>query len=171
MIGGLYETNVTRRLVSSSNAYLMDDITWCVTRAGKIPKWQNISNMFGVVLWTFFAIFFVLMSIVTYFYIRRLKKTGKNFAWAMMNTLSIMINNSSYLDDKHISLRLFLALALFYGVHVNLVYQSAMTDSLTNPIFEEQISDIKTAVAKKFTFKGHITLKTFLNKDDEVNIT
>lgn len=47
MIGGLFENNISRKLVSSSIPYYQDDITWVVATAGLAPKWLNVFIIFN----------------------------------------------------------------------------------------------------------------------------
>lgn len=47
MIGGLYENQVSRKILSSSIPFYQDDITWCVAKAGLAPKWMNVFIIFN----------------------------------------------------------------------------------------------------------------------------
>lgn len=47
MIGGLYENQVSRKVLSSSIPFYQDDITWCVAKAGLAPKWMNVFIIFN----------------------------------------------------------------------------------------------------------------------------
>jgi hypothetical protein len=47
MVGGLYENQISRKLLSSSIPYYQDDITWCVAKAGLAPKWMNVFVIFN----------------------------------------------------------------------------------------------------------------------------
>lgn len=51
MIGGLYDNEVSRKLLSTTIPYDSDEMTWCVQKAGLRPNWMNVFAIFDIMLW------------------------------------------------------------------------------------------------------------------------
>lgn len=170
MIGGLFENHVSREHLSSTLPYYMDDLTWCVARADFAPKWMNIFYIFDIITWTIIIVVFILMGFILYIFARQHRKNDDRIVWSILNSFSLTINNFDYLQSNNFLYRLFIMVALFYGIHIGVAYRSALINMLTSPRYEPQVANIQTAVANNFTFKGNVNVLLFFDKEDNVSV-
>lgn len=168
MIGGLFENAISRHLLSSTLPYYLDDITWCVARANFAPKWMNIFFIFSTVVWILVIVIFLLMGLILYAFARRHRKSEEKLVWSILNAFSVTVNNFDYLQSGNFLFRFFMAISLFYGIHISAAYRSSLIKMLTSPRYETQVADIKAAAANGFQFKGNINVLMLLEKNDTV---
>jgi hypothetical protein len=170
MIGGLYENSVSRKYLSTTLPYYIDDMTWCVGRSNLSPKWKNVFIIFDSSIWILIISIFMLMALIFYYYAKKVRKDQEHLLWSILNALSLTINNFDYLQSRNPLKRIFIAISLFYGIHIGVAYRSSLINVLTSPRYEPQTEDLQTAIANNFSFTGNINILEFLDKSDEVDI-
>jgi hypothetical protein len=153
MIGGLYDNDVSRKLLSTTIPFDSDEITWCVARSGLAPNWMNVFAIFKASLWLNVIIFLFLCSIVLFFFIKNEKVRRDNFMWSFLITLCFSIGVYGHYEPKKGTLRIYVGCLLFYGIHFSSAYHSFLLSVLTTPRFDHQTSTVSEGeIVKLFIF-------------------
>ena len=168
MIGGLYENEVSRKLLSASIPYHQDDLTWCITKAGFAPTWLNVFVIFNKFTWLAIAFSMVITSITLWIFVLKENKYKENLVWASLVTLSLSTFQYGHYWPKKFYIKIFMATLIFYGLHINTAYHSYLISVLTRPRYETQISTVESGIKAGLEFNIGENMLIFLNKKDSV---
>lgn len=165
----MYENKISRQLLSTSVPYFQDDITWCVATSTLAPTWLNVFVIFDSKIWITTFIVLCLTTAVLHYYTKLEDKPHDNVLWTFLQALRFTLAQSTTYFPEKLFIKLFLTAFLFYGLHISAAYSSSLIKVLTRPVYEDQISDIQSAIENKMTFMGGDNVFTFFEKDDEVS--
>ncbi|XP_062546287.1 uncharacterized protein LOC134212439 [Armigeres subalbatus] len=169
MIGGLYENPISRKLLSSTIPYYQDDLTWCVPPARLAPKWPNVFIIFNIWIWMLaIGIIFVSAGVIAGFNFFE-EGYPENYSWMLVQSLALSLGLSATYWPQRLSIRLFLLVYMFYGMHWDVAHHSFLITVMTRPRFEKQISTAEAAIEKAFSFVGPENTLVFFDKPDHVS--
>lgn len=168
MIGGLYDNEVSRKLLSTTIPYDSDEITWCVATANLAPNWMNVFAIFDIMLWFYAILCMLICTIVLSVLVRIEKERRENFFWAMMITLCYSIGVYGHYDPKKGFVQFYVAFLLLYGMHFSAAYHSFLLSVLTTPRYEHQVANIFEAVAGDYALTGGENLKAVFERSDKL---
>lgn len=169
MVGGFHENTVSRQVLSSSVPYYQDDLTWCVAPAGLASNITNVFGIFNLLTWfvTIFGIILTGLCILAYSRMEE-KQNSENVTWSIMMALSFTLSQSSHFFPNRLTVKLFLLVVIFYGMHFNVAYHSFLITVLTRPRYESQIATTDTAVQAGLAFSGNEdTFEYFTRKGND----
>lgn len=167
MVGGLDEDPNTRRMLSASIPYYQDDLTWCVQKAGLIPKWLNIFALFTLEIW----IIIIALVFLTAYIFKRFALWDNypaNLFWANLGTLSLTMALSFSYTPQRSSFRIFFISFLAYGMILATSYQSFLISVLTRPRYQHQVQSIEHAIRNEYKLAGGVAALSHYTKNDEV---
>ncbi|KXJ82458.1 hypothetical protein RP20_CCG013679 [Aedes albopictus] len=169
MIGGLYENPISRKLLSTTIPYYQDDMTWCVPPARLAPKWPNVFIIFNIWIWMLaIGIIFVCAGIIAGFNTFE-QGYPENYTWMLVQSLALSLGLSATYWPQRLSIRLFLLVYMFYGMHWDVAHHSFLITVMTRPRFEKQISTAEAAIERSFKFLGPENSLVFFDKPDSVS--
>ncbi|CRK87351.1 CLUMA_CG001153, isoform A, partial [Clunio marinus] len=163
MLGGLYENPISRKLVSPSIPYYQDDITWCVAKAKFAQTWLNVFIIFNLTTWFIIIFTLVASSVFLYAIAYFTKQTKENFTWVFLITVTLSTGQYGHYWPNRSSIRFFLIILYFYGLHINTAYHSSLINVLTNPRYEDQIKTMEMAIEAGLTFEVNVNTMEFFN--------
>lgn len=169
MIGGLYDNEVSRKLLSSTIPYDSDEMTWCVARSGFAPNWMNVFAIFDIMLWIYAIICVFLCAIILFVFVKIENDRKENFPWSLMVILCYSIGVYGHYDPRKGFIRFYIGFLLLYGMHFSAAYHSFLLSVLTTPRFEHQVATIQEAIAEDYQFTGGENLKAFFETSDKVS--
>lgn len=171
MIGGLFENNVSREILSSSIPYMDDELTWCVPPAKNAPTWMNAFGVFDIMTWMIALVLVFLTGLMLYGLMAAENKRNENYMWCTLVAMCVSINVPAPYKPTTGYIRVFLASFFLYGVHFNAGYQSYLVSVLTRPRFEKQVDNVRNAIDEGFTFTGGENTLSLFRSDDSVSFT
>lgn len=134
MIGGLYDNEVSRKLLSTTIPYDSDEMTWCVARSGLAATWMNVFAIFDIMLWTYAVICVFLCTVILFVFIKIEGDRKENFAWSLMVILCFSIGVYGHYDPRRGFLRFYIGFLLLYGMHFSGKFYSAFSRCLKSEI-------------------------------------
>lgn len=168
MIGGLYDNEVSRKLLSTTIPYDSDEMTWCVPTSGLAPNWMNVFAIFDIMLW-FYAIVCMAMCTLIFFVSVKIENDRReNILWSLMITLCYSIGIPGHYNPRRLFIRFYIAFLLLYGMHFSAAYHSFLLSVLTTPRYEHQVATIHEAIAGDYQFTGGENLKAVFEGSDRV---
>ncbi len=167
-VGGLYENPISRRLLSPSIPFFQDDLTFCVAKAKLAPTIWNVFVIFDSTMWLTTSFILFLTTIVIHFYVKFEDVYRDNIFWSFLIALRFTITQYAHYSPRKFFIKIFIALFLFYGMHINAAYSSSLIQVLTRPVYEDQIQNVRDAINSNFQFKGGENTLVFFEKDDKV---
>ena len=170
MIGGLYDNEVSRKLLSTTIPYDGDEITWCVARSGLAATWMNVFAIFNIELWIYAIVCVFLCAIIQLIFMHIGNERKENFFWSLMITLCFSIGIYGHFNPRKGFLRFYTGFLMLYGMHFAAAYHSFLLSVLTTPRFEHQIATIHEAIAEKYYFKGGENLKVVFETSDTTSM-
>ncbi|CAG9806298.1 unnamed protein product [Chironomus riparius] len=169
MIGGLFENQISRNLLSSSIPYYQDDITWCVSKAGLQPKWLNVFIIFNYKTWIALILTLFITSAVLFIFVRIEGNYRENYAWAFLIMFSVSTGQYAHYQPIRFGLKIFFVGFFFFGLHISTAYHSYLINVLTNPRYLTQIDSLTDAMKTNMTFKAAENAKEFFQKNDSTS--
>ncbi|KAG5670574.1 hypothetical protein PVAND_000827 [Polypedilum vanderplanki] len=166
MIGGLYETQISRQLLSASIPYYQDDITWCVAPAGLAPKWLNVFIIFNFTTWIGLILTILITSIFLYYFVKYEGKYHENYTWSFLIMFSLSTSQYAHYNPIKSGIKIFLASFFFFGLHISTAYHSYLINVLTNPRYTKQIDSVDEAITFGMKFKAAENARDFFMKND-----
>lgn len=169
MVGGFYENAVSRKLLSSSIPYYQDELTWCVPPAKLASSLTNAFGIFNIFIWIIVIATLIVSGLILLRFARFERHNGsENVSWSMMTSLAFTLSQAAHFFPERAPVKIFLALLMFYGFHLNTAYHSFLITVMTKPKFEPQVSDVWTAVHNHYNFYGNEeTLAYFVRKGND----
>ncbi|KAL7026414.1 hypothetical protein ACKWTF_013904 [Chironomus riparius] len=168
MIGGLFENQISRKLLSSSIPYYQDDITWCVSKAGLQPIWLNVFIIFNYKTWIALILTLFITSAVLFIFVRIEGNYRENYAWAFLIMFSVSTGQYAHYQPIRFGLKIFFVGFFFFGLHISTAYHSYLINVLTNPRYLTQIDSLTDAMKTNMTFKAAENAKEFFQKNDSI---
>lgn len=168
MIGGLYDNEVSRRLLSTTIPYDGDEMTWCVIKSGLAPNWMNVFIIFNLELWIIaITTIFISGAVLNYFVFSQ-NERRENIVWSTIVVLCYSIGIYGPYDPRKMAIRLYVGALCFYGMHFQAAYQSFLLSVLTRPRYDVQVSNIHMAIKDDYRFTGGENLKALfeVSSDD-----
>ncbi|CRK87905.1 CLUMA_CG001692, isoform A [Clunio marinus] len=166
MIGGLYDNEVSRKLLSTTIPYDSDEITWCVQRSGLAPNWTNSFAIFDIMLWIYAIICMFVCAVFLYISVKIEKDRKENFMWAVIITLCYSIGIYGHYEPKRGFIRYYVGFLLLYGLHFSAAYHSFLLSVLTTPRYSPQTSTIDEAIDAEYHFTGGENLKAVFERTE-----
>lgn len=154
MIGGLYDNEVSRKLLSTTIPYDSDEMTWCVQRSGLAPNWMNVFVVFDVMLWMWAIICMIVCAILLFICVQLENGKRQNFVWAFLTTVCFSIGVYGHYEPRRGFVRVYVGGLLLYGMHFAAAYTSLLLSVLTTPRFERQVANIHEAINVGYQFTG-----------------
>ncbi|KAL7026419.1 hypothetical protein ACKWTF_013905 [Chironomus riparius] len=164
MIGGLYDNDVSRKLLSTTIPYLGDEMTWCVRKSELAPNWMNIFIIFDVMMWIYVWLTILLATIFMYNFVRIENRRNENIFWSFVITLCLGFGICAHYEPRRGFLRFFIACMLFFGLNFAAAYQSFLLSVLTTPRYDHQVATIHEAIHGHYKFTGAENLKARFNE-------
>lgn len=165
MMGSL-QTNETLKLASTTAHYASDSLRWYCPAPLKIPSWKILLVIFNNQLWI--IIISTSIAMIGFCYILDHKK-HLNRLWFYFTHIFLihLANARQQTPGISESLKLFLAVASFYGIIVSYAYQGEIISILSTSIFESTPLTLSEVIkTKKFGF-GWINSSEFLLKNPD----
>lgn len=169
MIGGLYDNEVSRKLLTTTIPYDGDEITWCVARSGLAATWMNVFAIFDIMLWVYAIICVFFCTVVLYVFMKIGHEREENILWALMVILCFSIGVYGHYNPRKGFIRFYTGFLMLYGMHFAAAYHSFLLSVLTTPRFEHQVGTIQEAIAGKYHFTGGENLKAVFETSDKVS--
>lgn len=166
MIGGLYDNEVSRKLLSTTIPYDSDEMTWCVARSGLAPNWMNVFAIFDIMLWIYAIICIFICAILLFVCIKIEDDRKENFAWSLMIITCYSIGIYGHYDPRRGFIRFYIGFLLLYGMHFAAAYHSFLLSVLTTPRFQHQVDNVIEAINEEYSFTGGENLKSIFEADD-----
>lgn len=167
MIGGLGETELTRKKLSSSIPYYTDDLTWCIAKAGLAPTWLNVFKIFDVSTWIVIAVMLLLTTIVLHKF-KKSDRNHENLGWSFLITLSMTISNPGHYQPNKFFIKIFFMTLAIYGMNFGAAYHSILISVLTSPRYDKQISSLNEILNNNFKISGGHHILTYFKENNEV---
>lgn len=167
MIGGLYDNEVSRKLLSTTIPYDSDEITWCVARSGLAPNWMNVFAIFDIMLWSYAILTMLTCSVILLICVKVEKDRKETFSWSVLISLCYCMGIPGFYSPRKSFARIYVGCLLLYGMHFSAAYHSFLLSVLTTPRFEHQTATIHEAIDSDFSFTGGENLKTFFERSDQ----
>lgn len=167
MIGGLGETELTRKKLSSSIPYYTDDLTWCIAKAGLAPTWLNVFKIFDVSTWIVVAVMLLLTTIILHRF-KKSDKNNENLGWSFLITLSMTISTPGHYKPNKFFIKIFFMTLAIYGMNFGAAYHSILISVLTSPRYDKQISSLDEIINNNFKISGGHHILTYFKENDEV---
>lgn len=159
MIGGQYDNEVSRKLLTTTIPYDSDEMTWCVPTSGLAPNWMNVFAIFDIMLWFYAIVCMALCTVILYVCIVIENDRKENILWALMITLCYSIGIPGHYNPRRQFIRFYAGFVLLYGMHFAAAYHSFLLSVLTTPRFEHQVATLHEAIADDYQFTGGENLK------------
>jgi hypothetical protein len=169
MIGGLYDNDVSRKLLSTTIPYDSDEMTWCVARSGLAPNWMNVFAIFDIMLWTYAVICLGICAVVLSVCVYIENDRKENFLWSFMVVLCYSIGIYGHYEPRRGFIRFYVGAVLLYGMHFAAAYHSFLLSVLTTPRYEHQVANIREAIKGEYHFTGGENLKAMFERPDWVS--
>ncbi|CRK87864.1 CLUMA_CG001651, isoform A [Clunio marinus] len=169
MIGGLYDNEISRKLLSTTIPYDSDEITWCVQRSGLAPNWMNVFAIFDIMLWIYAIICIFGCSLFLFISVKIENDRKENFLWALMIIMCYSIGIYGHYDPRRGFIRYYIAFLCFYGMHFSAAYHSFLLSVLTTPRYSHQTATIHEAIDAEYHFTGGENLKAVFERPDKAS--
>lgn len=172
LIGGLYKDSAVSHIISSTEPYVTDDQTWCVSRAQLSPNWENILEIFTHSLWVAILCIFLFITITIYlFEYDSQTQNRKNIYWALLRALTISIGLVPNFWPSRFAVRIIFFLFIVYGMVINMAFNCYLISTLTRQTFQKQISTVNETIAQQFTYLGGKSVfDLLLQREDRVKL-
>jgi hypothetical protein len=168
LIGGLYETPVSRQLLSSTTPYFSDDLTFCVAQSGFRPTWLNVFAIFKYYIWMATLLTILISSYVLFIFTRVEAERHDNYLFALLITLSLTMGITGNYSPRRSITKIFMVSVIFFGIIFSASYQSFLLSVLTNPRRATQVSTVEMAIDEGYTFTGPDNIREFFESGGDI---
>lgn len=166
LIGGMDEDQQTQNMVWISQAYMQDDMTWCVATARPQDLWRNIFQIYTPLAWSAIAVVIFMVAIIVY-HLLRTENRCNNFVWAFMVSIATILGHSISYKPSKLSIRVVVICLFMYGMIIRTSFSALLISFLTQPILKYQIDDLYEAIEAGFKFAGGNNAFSHLGDPDD----
>lgn len=140
--------------------YYFENMVWVAPIALPIPKWLNIFVIFNYQVWlvcfAYFLLTAILLGLIAKF-TQKERKRYKKWGVDLLVSFGLLLWSSAPKQPGTMMVRaVFISLA-FYSLVLGAVYQSALINFLTNPVYEHQLSNIDEILESEASETGIIS--------------
>lgn len=152
--------------------YHFEYLRWVVPKADPAPRWKCLFAIFNQKLWIACVTVFFTSSIVFFIlaYVNLEIEIYRNFCLSFLNCLRILIGSALHRQPTTQIIRFVFFLTALYGMIVCSLYQSALINVLTNPLFETQIKSQEDILNSRLHIGGTPVYQTIFDNKATENI-
>lgn len=150
---------------------IFDDITFCVHSAGLAPAWLNPFKTFTWSLWlSVILTLFICGSFI--FGVIKFEPDYQhhNYSWSLLATFGFCISMFTVeFEPRRVSIRIFIATLLVFGINSYAAYTSSLISILTKPRLDDQVSTVEDINNRGLVVYGSINHFNYIEsykKDD-----
>lgn len=150
-----------------STGYISEQDVWVVPKAQRMDSWKSIYSMFPPNLWLTNA-GIMGVGVTLYYLLSKVESVSRlKFGDTILLILQAFIANVVRNQPKHVFLRLLFLIFATYSIIIELLYESLLIDSLTNPLYESQISTENDILNSDLEIGGTSSFRDVFNFPDE----
>ncbi|CAK1553334.1 unnamed protein product [Leptosia nina] len=142
VIGNIEVTRTIRKWFDPTVSYTQDEMTWCVTRAGKAATWDNVVTIFQLSTWL--ATFGCLFGMSLLLHYMNYKENSGVSKWptdSILKSFGMLLGWSVTLEARSATFRILMFVWLCFSINMGISYVSFLRSFLMHPRFEKQISN------------------------------
>lgn len=138
-----------------SVAYLQDDTTWCIRRAGALPRWKNVFYIIQDATTYTIAIILVILSILLIFALTSFEEKPTDFIGCVLLAVQVITGAASNFHPKRYLLRLLTMNFLFMCFLIVQIINAFLVTHISRVlIYHKQIDTIADISKENFHFVG-----------------
>lgn len=154
-VGAIASLGLRHYYFDPSVSYIWESVTWCVPHAMPIPKWKCLIRIFTPLLWLSILVAYFIVTIFTWWISNLEINESTSYTRkqsVFQNTLSMLLGLTVKTLPRMTKIRLLVIFWVIASLHLNAAFTSSLIRELTEPSYEEQISNINELKTLGFEF-------------------